>query len=137
MRGLNPYAYMLYFRTRLAISGGPSGPDRDGPGTWEIPRETRRKIPTRSYTLWDLSSCPRGFVFLVTHLIPQKHVTDSSFLKIRDFSNCRFSKCLKIFIYMCIHKLFFGFLLNKKFNFYFYIFKSVRFFDNGRNNCKN
>lgn len=36
----------LYFQTRLAISGGPSGPDRDGPGTREIPRETRRKVPT-------------------------------------------------------------------------------------------
>jgi len=48
MRGLNPH---VIFSNMVGHIRDPSGFDRDGPGTREIPGETRRKVPTRSYTL--------------------------------------------------------------------------------------
>jgi len=74
-----------------------------------------------------LSSCPWGFVFLVTRLIPQKHVTDSSLLEIEGwFLNYRSPKCLEIYVYMHInvskHRLYLYFAINKKLIFYLQIF---------------
>jgi len=65
------------------------------------------RIPTRSYTLWDLSSCPPGFIFLVTRLIPRKHATSSSFFEVGDWFSWRYKspKCLEIRIYECMHEI--------------------------------
>lgn len=44
------YAYTLPSSMADCVRG-PSGPERVGPGTREVPREPQRNLPTRSYTL--------------------------------------------------------------------------------------
>lgn len=79
MHGLNPYAYTfkhgwpypVVLRVPIAMAQvqGKSQGRLDG-----------RYLHDPTLCEICLSSCPWGFVFLVTRLIPQKHVTDSSFL---------------------------------------------------------
>jgi len=110
-----------------------SDPGRIGPGTREIPRETPRKD---TYTILHfvrlLSSCPSGYIFLVTRLIPRKHATSSSFFEVRDWFSWRYKspKCLEIRIYerthankyVCVDYIPSSLAIDEQFYFYFHAF---------------
>lgn len=99
---VRPYAdTMPNLRARLVVSVFLRIPDALAQVHGKSQGRLHGRIPTRSYTLWDLSSCPPGFVFLVTRLIPRKHATSSSFFEVRDWFSWRYKspKCLEIRIY--------------------------------------